>query len=141
MFRHVAVVAGLLVALSPALPAKDRLPRELTALTGPEIGQLNAALARQPADTYDTPPQVVEAFVPIYPASRLLARKSGSCRVSFRIGIDGRAHDATPDADADPKMCAHALFALQYWRFEPATRGGEAVSSRFRMPFNYDIMN
>ena len=36
-------------------------------------------------------------------------------------------------------MCAHALVALQYWRFKPATRAGEAVRSRFRMPVQHAI--
>lgn len=138
MFRNALMLAGLLVLFAPATHALDRVPRQLTPLTAPQIEQLNAALGR-PSDRYDTPPRVLDAFVPIYPASRLLSGKSGSCFVSFSIDADGRASDASADPDADEKMCAHALFALQYWRFEPARRAGEAVVIRFRMPFHYSI--
>lgn len=139
MFRNALAIACMFVSFASATYALDRVPRELTPLTAPQIEQLNTVLGGQASDTYDTPPRVLEAFVPIYPASRLLSGKTGSCHVSFSIDVDGRASDASPDPDADEKMCAHALFALQYWRFEPARRSGEAVVVRFRMPFHYDI--
>ena len=88
---------------------------------------------------YDTPPRVLEAYVPVYPVSRLLSGKTGSCKVSFTIGADGTATDARPDPDADEKMCAHGLYALRHWRFSPATKDGQPVTTRFRMPFDYDI--
>lgn len=139
MFRNAIAIAGLLASLAPATYALERVPRELTPLTAPQIEQLNTVLGGESSDTYDTPPRVIEAFVPIYPASLLLSGKSGSCHVSFSIDVDGRASDASPDPGADEKMCAHALFALRYWRFQPARRSGEVVVIRLRMPFHYNI--
>lgn len=55
------------------------------------------------------------------------------------IGFDRESSDFEPALAADPKMCAHALHALQYWKFEPATKDGSYVETRFRMPFHYNI--
>lgn len=138
LFRFLLAAAVTGVApLSGAVEADPEVPRELTALSAAEVARLNGQL--RAGEDYDIPPQVVRAYVPVYPASRLLAGTSGQCSVAITIEVDGRAADPSPDPDADPKMCAHAVFALAHWRFEPASRSGRPVTSRIRLPFHYNI--
>ena len=139
MFRRATAPVVSLAAFQSVASAQDRLPREVAPLDSSRIGQLNAAIQRQSPERYE-PPRVLQAFLPIYPAS-LLAGDTGNCSISFRIDPDGRASDPSPspNPDAGEKICAHALSALQYWRFKPATRAGEAVRSRFRMPVHHAI--
>ncbi len=135
--RFALLLAGLLAGI-PIVRAGEGTVQGLNAMSAREVEQLNGFLDK-PSDGYDTPPRVLEAYVPVYPVSRLLSGKTGSCKVSFTIGADGTATDARPDPDADEKMCAHGLYALRHWRFSPATKDGQPVTTRFRMPFNYDI--
>ena len=114
-------------------------PQGLKTMPAKQIDALNRSLSPTSSEDYYTPPKVLEAYVPIYPASRLLSGKTGNCRVSFTIGTDGKASGAKPDPDADVKMCDHALYALRHWQFAPAEKDGQPVSARFRLPFNYSI--
>lgn len=135
MKRH---ALGLLVLLALPVCGQAKDPQGVNAIPALRIAELNEALA-EPSDEYDAPARILKAYVPIYPVSRLLSGKTGSCRVEMSIGPDGNAEDLRPDSAADQKMCAHALHALRYWQFAPATKDGRYVRTRFRMPFNYDI--
>lgn len=128
----------LLALAAPALHVHAAKPEGVKPITADDIARLNKALA-EPSDKFDTPARVVEAYVPIYPISRLLSGRTGTCKVEMAIGADGKPAKLEPDPEADKKMCAHALHALKYWKFEPATKDGSYVETRFRMPFHYNI--
>lgn len=129
--------AILLLGLA-ADPSHAATPDTVKAIPAKDIARLNAALA-EPSDKFDSPARVIEAYVPIYPISRLLSGRTGTCKVEMAIGPDGKPTSLEPDPAADQKMCAHALHALQYWKFEPAKKNGSYIETRFRMPFHYDI--
>lgn len=117
------------------------LARDLTgvnAIPKADIARLNASLAK-PSDKYDTPARIVKAYVPIYPISRYLSGRTGTCAVEMTIDVSGKATNLKPDPAADEKMCAHALYALRYWEFSPAAKAGRYAPVSFRMPFNYDL--
>lgn len=118
--------------------AGERIPQGLNAMPAADIERLNRGFSA-PSDRYDTPPRLEIAYTPIYPASRLRARQTGQCKVSFLIGTDGVPRNPKADPAADPKMCAHALYALGHWRFTPARKAGEPVEAGFSAPFDYAL--
>jgi TonB family protein len=66
-----------------------------------------------------------------------IARRSGSTRVSFCIGIDGRTNDvrtrkSAGDVDVD-RICREAVAR---WRFEPVRVDGEARTSCSEVVFS-----
>src|SRR5690606_41718778 len=82
---------------------------------------------------HDKAAKLLKGYTPIYPASRLLSRKEGVCRVDVTIGTDGRPTRPAPDAVADVKMCDHALYAHRLWEFEPAIREREPDHYHIRL--------
>lgn len=132
------LLLGTLVAV-PLLALAEKPPADgIRAMPEEAVEGFNERMDRTNTD-YDRPAKLLKGYTPIYPASRLMSRKEGVCRVALTIGTDGRPTRAEPDADADAKMCDHALYALRHWEFEPAMRDGEPVESRIRVPFQYSI--
>lgn len=122
-----------------------------TAQTGPVIP---AGEPTQPAElgpkTSDTPdpvfviarpdPRRMASFQPAYPASMIAAQKEGFATVRVAIDADGRVTAIDLVDASDPAFWqATRVQALRGWRFLPATRGGDPVSSertltvRFRL--------
>lgn len=128
-----ALLALPLLALAEKPPAEG-----IRAMPPQAVETFNAQMADSNSG-HDKAAKLLKGYTPIYPASRLLSRKEGVCRVAFTIGTDGRPTRPEPDADADVKMCDHALYALRHWEFEPAMHDGEPVESRIRVPFQYSI--
>lgn len=130
-------VPVLLLGMLP-LHAQDRVIEGAKPMPRKAIDRMNERMARRQGP-YDTPVQVVKAYIPIYPISHLLSGKEGVCNVVFTIDTSGRAVNREPDPGADKKMCAHAVYALQFWEFEPATKDGQPVEYRMRIPFAYSF--
>lgn len=80
--------------------------------------------------TYDTPPVVSLFSVPIFPTSNLL-QGPGKKDVSVSWLIDASGIPFNPNAaDGDRSPFARSVeAAVRYWRFVPALRDGEPVTS------------
>lgn len=109
------------------------------------VASVNAGLASaiEGNPDFDTPPVLVEAYMPIFPISRRLNGIAGVCRIVFGVDADGLVLDPhrDPAVEADDKMCAHARIAMRTWRFKPATKAGHpvAVQEAGTIPFQYDF--
>ena len=135
----VAVLALCLLWLAgPSVASDGKRIKGVKPMAQEEIDLFNQRLGNED-ERYDRPARLLKGYVPIYPISRAMSGVEGSCRVAFTIGVNGKALRPEPDADADEKMCAHAIYALNHWEFAPATLQGEPVEFRIRLPFNYAL--
>jgi TonB family protein len=51
--------------------------------------------------------------------------KSGSVKLGYCVGVDGKTHDVEVLEPFDPEIDALATNTVQGWTFQPATRDGE----------------
>jgi TonB family protein len=51
--------------------------------------------------------------------------KSGSVKLSYCVGVDGKTHDVAVVEAFDPEIDALAVKTIEGWTFQPATRDGE----------------
>jgi len=102
-----------------------------------EYAAFNAALAED-AEA-GTPPLMLRGYVPLYPASRILAGMTGECVLEFTIDATGKAADIVRAREDDRKMCDHAVLALRHWEFQPAMRDGSPQATRHRVPITYSF--
>ena len=51
--------------------------------------------------------------------------KSGSVKLSYCVGVDGKTHDVAVVDAFDPEVDALAVKTVEGWIFKPATRDGE----------------
>jgi TonB family protein len=79
--------------------------------------------------------------VPPYPSEALARGVEGLVLLRVRIGADGRVEEARiQQSSGTPLLDESALSTVrQYWRFEPATRGGVAVSYEAILPIRFTI--
>lgn len=127
----------LLTACSASTPDARRI--EGVKPMGPaEFEQINRSLA-QLGEDHDQPARLLKGYMPIYPISRLWSGIEGTCTVDFTISASGRVVAPRVVGDGDEKMCAHTLYALQFWEFEPARLHGESIEFEVRMPFAYGL--
>lgn len=138
-----ACLALMLLPLAFDASARRRLYGTSKAMTKAQIAGINRGLVAAVAGDarFDTPPELIEGYMPIYPISRLLDRRRGLCRIQFGIGANGQVLDPHRLADdaADEKMCTHSIIAMRAWRFRPATKSGEPVDvpDIGSIPFDY----
>jgi protein TonB len=79
--------------------------------------------------------------VPPYPADALARGIEGLVLLRVRIGADGRVEEAAVNrSSGTPSLDESALSTVRrQWRFEPATRGGVAVSYEALLPIRFTI--
>lgn len=87
-----------------------------------------ASVPAPPAPELLPPHLVTDAPVP-YPQGG-----TGDATVALTITVDedGLVREATP-TEPNPPFSTHAAETARAWRFEPATRGGKAVTARIRV--------
>ena len=91
------------------------------------------------SSSFDVPPKFVSGAAPIYPITRLRLREPGFAEISFVVDETGRTRDFQVVKTNYPYFGSHAIAAVQKWRFRPATKKGQPVSCRVRVPFIYKI--
>jgi protein TonB len=88
----------------------------------------------------DQPPRAMVRMRPIYPPLARARSLEGEVQVEFVVGIDGAVYAAEVMASAPPGVFdASALHAVQRWRFEPGTLGGEPVPVRVRQRLQFSL--
>ena len=88
------------------------------------------ALVAPQSEEWDTPATLVSGKSPAYPISLFLTGKTGYAEIAFTVAQDGSTRDIEiVDADL-PAFGNHLAIAVRNWRFEPARKNGQAISSR-----------
>jgi TonB family protein len=128
-----------IVLLATLLPfaLEARPPNVGRAYKRAEVAALNQALEGLRTPDF-APPNLLKAYQPIYPISRLINADNGGCLVEMTVGTDGRVTEARAE-EGDSKVCSHTLFAVREWVFEPAKQGGVPVEVSFSLPFDFRV--
>ena len=93
----------------------------------------NREIAKQGLDHYcgdgrcDSPPRLVSATAPRYPAAAARARKSGQASVVFCVDESGSVTDVAIESATSPEFGQAALQAVMSWKYQPATLAGEPI--------------
>lgn len=93
--------------------------------------ELRRALGRgEASESADRPARPVSRPAPRYPSAARRNRTEGFVRVRLRVDPDGRVEDVVVVESEPPGVFDRvALEAARRYRFEPATRNGQAVES------------
>jgi iron complex outermembrane receptor protein len=111
-------------------------PRALLHLTAAAACALGSVAAR--ADEL-TPPRVLERADAEYPAQELADRREATVELLVTLGPDGSVKEVEEAALAPEPFVRASREALRRWRFAPAERGGQPISSRVRIPFRFAL--
>ncbi|HEY1537442.1 MAG TPA: TonB family protein, partial [Polyangiaceae bacterium] len=84
-----------------------------------------------------TSPEVVQRTDAVYPPEALAARLEGTVVLFVTVEADGTVSLATVAESAGVAFDQAALAAVKQWKFAPARRGGQPISSRVRVPFAF----
>ncbi|MCA0268085.1 MAG: TonB family protein [Bacteroidetes bacterium] len=95
--------------------------------------------AQDPALVATTSPRPVEQVRPQYPEQAAAEGLEGRVLVKVLVGTDGTVKNVSVEESTDPVFDAAAVKAVLQWRFEPATRGGEAVEASVVVPFDFNL--
>lgn len=110
----------------------------------------SAAAHAQPAADSEAPdevipqpvivPPVVQHSVPAtYPPAALAARQEAHVDLAVTVEVDGSVGDVEVLLTAGPEFDAAAVDAMRQWRFSPATRDGQPIAARIRVPFDFAL--
>lgn len=125
--RTAFVVAGLLTATTP-VRAQDA--------DAPDAKGTRDASAAPGAATI-VPPLVEHHHEAIYPANELKERKHAEVVLIVTVDAEGHVSDVEVGESGGKAFDDAAIVAMRLWTFQPATRGGKPVASRFRVPFHF----
>jgi iron complex outermembrane recepter protein len=117
-FRYPSVIRKCVLASACAL-----LSRPVLAQTSPQSVE---------------PPSVLEQTPAVYPPAELTKRRQVIVVLLVTVGRDGTVTHVELAESGGEAFDAEAILAVTRWRFAPATRAGEAVPSRIRIPFRFD---
>ncbi|MCB9588377.1 MAG: TonB family protein [Polyangiaceae bacterium] len=113
------------------------LRRWLSALPVCGVLALASVASAQPADV--RPPEVVERVDADYPQTELDAKHEGQVVLFVTVGTDGLVMDAVIEKSAGEDLDKAALNAIKRWRFTPATKGGQPIAAKIRVPFDFKL--
>jgi protein TonB len=103
------------------------------------------ALCQQTTDTVvkmgpgATPPKVLQKTDPEYTPEAKAAKIDGTVLLSLVVGSDGVARDIQVVRSLDPGLDNKAMAAVQNWKFQPATKDGQAVSMKATIEVNFRL--
>jgi TonB family protein len=145
--------AGMRVPLSLEVPTSSELGSgtyhlhvfsDGTELFNTTMGILNidayldAMVSRRVRGLSDAKPAILMATNPTYPQDLKKRHVKGHALVSIRIDDRGWVEDQKLVSATDPAFGAAALASVKSWRFVPLVKGGRAVETVVRMPFDFD---
>jgi TonB family protein len=103
---------------------------------------LAAPALAQPPSTPTVPPVVVESskVFPSYPLTAKRLGIQGTTMLRIHVREDGQVGEVKVEQSAGhDDLDQAAVDAVRRWRFEPARRGGEAVTAWVRLPVNFKL--
>lgn len=135
-----AELSGRPAVERPAPVATFRSPPPASAMAGetpsavaaPNPAATLAPAAFRPATRIFAPP-------PEYPEAARLAGQDGAVVVEAQIDAGGAVTGTSVIRGRSPALDRAARATLERWRFEPATLGGAAVESAYRIAFRFAL--
>ena len=85
-----------------------------------------------------SPPEVVHRVDATYPPEELAQGHEGTVVLQVTVTADGAVRDVNVTESVSPLFDAAAIAAVLQWRFNPATRDGEAIPSRITIPVTFE---
>lgn len=86
-----------------------------------------------------TQPLAVDTPPPAYPPELACDDKGGTAGLVMKIGIDGSPTDIRVETSSGyPALDQSAMAAVKTWKFRPATRNGDPVSTDLRVPVTFE---
>lgn len=76
---------------------------------------------------------------PVYPFELRQKKVEGTVYMLFVVDQDGRVVNPKVEKSTHPAFERPALEAVRQWKFDPAVRGGEKVSSKVRVPIRFAL--
>jgi len=98
------------------------------------LASFREARGQQSAPEPVTPPEVVQRVDAVYPPEAMAARQEGTVVLLVTVGADGSVTDVSVAQSGGEALDRAAIEALRQWKFTPARRGDQAISSRIRIP-------
>ncbi len=92
------------------------------------------------SSAFDTPPKVLEGMRPEYPALEADRREKGFVSVICTIGVNGKAEDFAIETMTNPAFAYAAMVAISKWRWAPATKNGQPVAQKVRVPVHFNAI-
>lgn len=132
---HFSVALCASVCFATSALAQDELPD----LGASSDASAPPPAAGAPARAEVVPPQVERRVDAVYPPAALAARQEASVVLLVTVEVDGTVNEARVAESGGPAFDAAALAAVAQWRFRPAERGGRAIGSRIRVPFQFSL--
>jgi periplasmic protein TonB len=86
-----------------------------------------------------TPPRVLQKTEPEYTPEAKAAKIDGTVLLTLVVGSDGVARDIQVVRSLDPGLDNKAMAAVQNWKFQPATKDGQAVSMKATIEVNFRL--
>lgn len=91
-----------------------------------------------PPPVPSTQVMAIDTPTPAYPPELACADIGGEVVVRLTVGTEGQPVDVVlVETSGQPALDAAALEAVKTWRFEPATRGGVATTSKINVPVTF----
>ncbi|WP_322521836.1 energy transducer TonB [Guyparkeria halophila] len=111
---------------------RQTAPSDTAANSGPDV------------DTETTDPGFSAGYLdnppPVYPRAAQRLRQEGEVRLLVVVDADGRPIDWSVErSSGHERLDRAAMEAVAKWRFEPATRGGNAVQGEVIVPLRFKL--
>jgi protein TonB len=87
----------------------------------------------------DQKPRVIFQAPPSYPAELRPRKIEGQVYLLFIVDANGRVLNPRVEKASHQAFVKPALDAVKQWKFEPATRGGQKVPCRMRVPIRFSV--
>lgn len=94
-------------------------------------------VVREAVGNYDVPPRLDSGNTPLYPPQLLQDRVVGKVSVTYTIGVDGQPRDIHVTEATDKEFGISISEAVAGWRFTPATKAGQPVSTSVKMVYRF----
>jgi|GEM_PF-2551847 len=86
------------------------------------------------------PPRVIDRALPLYPASALRDGVEGKVVLSLAVSESGNVSEASViSSSGNAELDNAAVKTALLWRFDPARRGPQAISSRYEIPIRFEV--
>jgi len=99
----------------------------------------HSALAQQPPPAHPdvTPPAVSTRVEAEYPPAAAAERRGGSVILTVVVDATGAVTDVQVAESAGADLDAAALAAVKQWKFTPASRAGQPIAAKIRVPITF----
>jgi len=134
----IAAFCASAVALQFPAPVSQQLEDELTAMLREWRALYAVKAAQSPPDTdANRAPRLVYKVEPEYTEEAKAAKVAGRVVLGIRIGREGRLQSLHVIRPLGWGLDEKAAEALRQWRFEPALRNGEPVTTQATVEINF----